>query len=129
MKKGKRRNKCFIGVVIVACVSLFFCWCGIQKTTELRGLVDLQQEIIYEQQLNQAKISLEYKAEIDNLYEMLQQQGDTIRKQGSVIEAQAQYIEELEAKIDSYDFISGWAYKPWQSRAELKDWPKRRHLP
>jgi hypothetical protein len=93
-----------------------------RETTELRGLVDLQQEVITAQMWDRANQSLAHDKEINHLNEMLQLQSDTIRQQGSIIEAHVQDIERLQAELDSYDFISDWVYKPWQSKQELKEW-------
>ena len=113
-----KRKAGIILAIIMLCGLASFYWVETQKTAELKGLTDLQQDIIAEQQI---EIADRY-TEIDDLYIKLSQQSNNIKDKDLIIEAQTWEIKQLKAEIGSYDFISGWAYKPWQSKAELKDW-------
>jgi len=103
---------------IVAFTSLFFYWAEAQETIHLNELVDSHQDTIAEQQIEITK----HQAEIQYIEHMLILQSDTIRQLDNELTKANETIATLEAEIDSYEFISDSTYKPWESRAELKDW-------
>lgn len=114
-----------IGLAVIAIVSLFFYWAETQQTTKLRDLVDSQQDVISSQQSEIALIEVE----LSTRNEMLQQQSGTLRELSAQLEEWRLRtgelkveIKRLEDELGTIEWIGKWAYKPWQSRSELKEW-------